>query len=510
VSNGIRRAAIIGSFTFEMQLRTLFLLALKVFMRLTVTAQVNAYYSAAAFCAPSVGPYIETSMAISGTSLVAQPVAGGFKNSVNVTAEIFVDCTLVRVNRYVLHGPVYRDRNAPPVFIDNQRYAVREGKCKIRMSLTDHAAPAGKALTIEDNVQLACPGGQLSGSSILPVESYSRAAKPGALTKSGYDMVPYNSSYYPLAGQKLSFYYELYNASSVAGEGKPLLLTWFIEEGSQLVQAGGFKKIAAATVNPHLASVDLSKLPSGNYNLVLEVRDQSNVLLQVKRMYFQRFNKRADLTKQHELAGRRTVAEYFGGCNSADTLQMFVECLWPIADNVDKERVINTAVKKDPDIMRKFAIDFWERRAADTANPLKMWADYYQQVQQVMKLFKCGKQKGYYTERGRVYLQYGAPNQRAVQAMEPNTFPYEIWQYYRITDGINGHFYSNRKFVFVNRNLGDDCHVLVHSDMRGEINNPRWPYEVSRRNSNGISNPDQNTPAGTDFNQFKEIYDNPR
>jgi GWxTD domain-containing protein len=160
--------------------------------------------------------------------------------------------------------------------------------------------------------------------------------------------------------------------------------------------------------------------------------------------------------------------------------------------------------------MHRYAIDFWKRRAADTTNPVKMWVAYYEQVQQVLKLFRCGKQKGYYTERGRVYLQYGAPNQRSVQANEPNTFPYEIWHYYRITDGVNGQFYSNRKFVFVNKNIGDDCHTLVHSDMRGELNNPRWAFEVTKRNYNGVGDPDKTQPAGTEYNQFNQIYSNPR
>jgi GWxTD domain-containing protein len=201
---------------------------------------------------------------------------------------------------------------------------------------------------------------------------------------------------------------------------------------------------------------------------------------------------------------------YFGHCNNADTLKMFVECLWPIADGVDKERTINQSLKKDPDLMKKFVIDFWTRRAADTANPVKLWGNYYKQVQKVMVLFKCGKQKGYYTDRGRVYLQYGPPDQRSQQANEMNTYPYEIWQYYRANDATNGQFFSNRKFVFVSRNLGDDCYSLVHSDMRGEVNNPRWQFEITRRSTNGLQNPDNNVPAGTENNQFNEIYSNPR
>jgi GWxTD domain-containing protein len=189
---------------------------------------------------------------------------------------------------------------------------------------------------------------------------------------------------------------------------------------------------------------------------------------------------------------------------------MFVECLWPIADGIDKDRIINQAIKKEPELMKKFVIDFWQRRANDSVNPLNLWANYYKNVQTVMANFKCGKQKGYYSERGRVYLQYGAPNQRSQQKNEQNTFPYEIWQYYSLTDGTNKQRFTNRKFVFVNKNLGDDCYTMIHSDMRGEIYNDRWQFEITRRNSDGVSNPDNTAPKGTEFNQFNEIYNNPR
>jgi hypothetical protein len=58
--------------------------------------------------------------------------------------------------------------------------------------------------------------------------------------------------------------------------------------------------------------------------------------------------------------------------------------------------------------------------------------------------------------------------------------------------------------------LGDDCFMLIQSDMRGEINNPRWQFELTRRNNNGMGNLDNTTPVGTESNQFNEIYSNPR
>jgi GWxTD domain-containing protein len=306
----------------------------------------------------------------------------------------------------------------------------------------------------------------------------------------------------------------LYNADTILGNRKNFLYLYYLETADKMQKLnafGSFKKQVSSAVNPLLAKLDITKLTSGNYNLVVEAKDENNIIHLQKKYFFQRLNtQKTDATTSDSIKQSKELENYFGACNNTDTLQMFVECLWPIANQIDKERIINQAVKKDSDLMKKFAVDFWQRRAADTANPLKMWSNYYKSVQEVMALFKCGKQKGYYTERGRVYLQYGKPNQRAQQFAEANTFPYEIWQYYRLTDGATGQFFSNRKFVFVNKQLADECYNLVHSDMRGEIKNERWQFEVTRRNSNGLANPDNVTPIGTENNQFKEIFNSPR
>jgi len=127
--------------------------------------------------------------------------------------------------------------------------------------------------------------------------------------------------------------------------------------------------------------------------------------------------------------------------------------LWPISGSLERDWEINQTIKKDPELLKNFIVDFWQKRAGDSLDPLQMWLSYYVKVIEVNKMFKCGKQKGYYTDRGRCYLQYGPPDQRIRQPSEPNSYPYEIWQYYRIKDNSTGQFYSNKKFVSLIRVL---------------------------------------------------------
>ena len=476
-------------------------------------AQIIAYFNHASFNTPQNNPYLETYLTISGKSLFAKPQDQFYQNSANILITITHNGDTIKTQRYNLLSPTFTNSTQAPVFLDVQRFALPSGNYELTMELRDNFDPANKSLTIKDQIQYQFKSDSLQFSDLEVLESYQKSTSTNALSKSGFNMVPYTVNYYPESTNELCFYLEAYNSDKILGANKNFVYAYSIElatDNHKISNYGAFKKQSTAAINPLLAKIDISKLGTGDYYLVVDLIDETNTRRLQKKFFFQRLNRKMDVMYLQQVAEKESVASYFGNCNNADTLKMFVECLWPIADGVDKERIINQSVKKNPEMMKKFVIDFWERRAADTANPLRMWARYYQSVQQVMVLFKCGKQPGYYSDRGRVYLQYGAPNQRSQQNNEQNTFPYEIWQYYRTTDATNGQFFSNRKFVFVNKKIGDDCFDLVHSDMRGEINNPRWQFEITRRNNNGLGNPDNTTPAGTESNQFNEIFSNPR
>ena len=142
-------------------------------------------------------------------------------------------------------------------------------------------------------------------------------------------------------------------------------------------------------------------------------------------------------------------------------------------------------------------------------NPLKIWLSYYKQVLEANALLKCGKQKGYFTDRGRVYLQYGKPDNRTQVNSEPNTFPYEIWHYNRIYDQSTKRYFSNKKFVFANFAIADDCYKLIHSEVRGEIYDERWKFRLLNRTQQ-TNNLDKTNPNRTYGNNIDDNFNNPR
>ena len=83
--------------------------------------------------------------------------------------------------------------------------------------------------------------------------------------------------------------------------------------------------------------------------------------------------------------------------------------------------------------------------------------------------------KGYDTDRGRVYLQYGPPDTREQEYHESTTYPYEMWHYYKITNQ------SNRKFIFYNTDLVTNDFTLLHSDAQGEPYDSQWEMKLRHR-----------------------------
>jgi hypothetical protein len=98
--------------------------------------------------------------------------------------------------------------------------------------------------------------------------------------------------------------------------------------------------------------------------------------------------------------------------------------------------------------------------------------EYMARVAYVNSAYSMLAREGYRTDRGRVYIVYGAPDDYERHPNEPDMKPYEIWSYNNIQGGV--------LFVFVQRNQGGDFE-LVHSTHRNELHDEDWQrYATSR------------------------------
>jgi GWxTD domain-containing protein len=115
---------------------------------------------------------------------------------------------------------------------------------------------------------------------------------------------------------------------------------------------------------------------------------------------------------------------------------------------------------------RKFMATFW------TSRPLGFKEEYLKRVGYANQHFRALGREGYRSDRGRVHIVYGPPDDIDRHPNESEMRPYEIWSYNSIQGGVI--------FVFVMRQSDGD-YELVHSTHRNELNDENWSrYAIVR------------------------------
>ena len=116
--------------------------------------------------------------------------------------------------------------------------------------------------------------------------------------------------------------------------------------------------------------------------------------------------------------------------------------------------------------MRKFLTDFWVRVAKGRMDRLPITRNTYLQRAKIADdQFTAFGKDGWRSDRGRVFILYGNPDEIERYPAQPDAKAYQIWIYYGIEDGV--------EFVFVDRQ-GYSDYQLVHSTKRGELFDEGW------------------------------------
>ncbi len=482
--------------------------------------QAQLFY--AKFLAPVDGPYLETYLSVVGNSVeYKKNENGSFQGKIEVTMIFSKDGNVVNFDKYELLSPEVADTNNTNFnFLDQQRYTLQNGVYEFEIRIKDINSNAEPFKTIQ-TIEINFPQDEVSVSGIELLESFSKSTETTILTKSGYDCIPLVYTFFPERINNLKFYCEIYNTQKVFGEEGKFLVNYFIETSEtqrRLTDYVRFKRENARLVNIILAEFEISKLPSGNYNLVVEARNTENVIIASNKVFFQRSNPNveADYSNFSEAS---TENSFVSKISNRDTLLEYIHCLAPISSDMEMKFVKYQIDKPGVDLatMQRFFLNFWLNR--DEVNPENAWKQYLTSVELVDEQFgypgKKGK-KGYDTDMGRVFLKYGPPNtitdrpydaggsgmtinNGGTSTPSAGAVPYQIWHYYTLNNQ------RNKKFVFANPHLAAYDYVLIHSNVPGEINNENWQNELSRIQE-GLTLPGDDKYK----NQSGDYYNNPR
>jgi GWxTD domain-containing protein len=119
---------------------------------------------------------------------------------------------------------------------------------------------------------------------------------------------------------------------------------------------------------------------------------------------------------------------------------------------------------------RRFLTDFWKRRDPTPETPVNETRQlFYAAVAYADKTYGEGSGRaarpGWKTDRGRIYVKNGSPDETLDRVQAGRSVPYQVWRYRRGRD---------RYYIFADRSNGIGIYQLVHSNDVRETGVPNW------------------------------------
>lgn len=452
-----------------------FLLLIGLLLAIGAEAKPKVYFNYKIYYTPDHEPYVSTMLQFSSGSLSYKgDGTGNLSAQLEITQIFRMADSIVLADKYSLDSPVMKDSTVED-FFDVQRYGLDPGVYNYELIITDLIS--GETVSGEQSIRIEqFNSAKIQFSDIEYISDAIPTTEKNSFTKNGFFILPYLTDYYPPEIDKIAFYFEIYNTDQLLGANEKFLVTYSIahlENGRPVENVFQFQRLNTSPVTPVIGYLPLAMVPSGEYNLNINLVDKNSDTVFTKRAYFMRRNDAMDpslISLDNIQIDRSFQTEI-----DRDSIPFFLNSLMPIAPQFEYETIRALLKENDTTKMSQYFYAFWLQ--TNKVEPYSAWLRYKEQVYYCEEMFGTQIKYGFETDRGRTYLRYGAPNSVIDRPNEPSAYPYQIWHYYRIGQR------SNIMFVFYNPDLVTNDYPMLHSELPGEIQNYRWEHDLHKRDS---------------------------
>lgn len=433
---------------------------------------LDAGVSWAVFATPEK-PYLEINIEIAASSVNFKHVdSTHLQAGVETLILIKQGDKVVNYEKYVLNSPLVE---IPQALLDVKRLALQPGDYTLEITFHDMNDPVNTdvfstPLQVQINEAIHLTEVQL-------LRSFKVDNSDNPFSKNGYFLEPLPFNFYDRGAQTLAFYAEIYHSDKSVKDAS-YLVRYTIEQekgnGLKTLISIGNQRRKPSVIDAVLVQMDINKLESGNYTLTVELRNAASELLTSRTLSFQRSNpflNVAETELTEELVNRQFVQNL-----GEDTLRYGLRAISALAVGVESDMLKNILQTGDLKAMRFYLFRHFMRE--DPNNPELAYKRFMEVAAAVDTRFRSGFRYGFETDRGCTFLRFGRPDDLVHVEDDPGAPPYEIWVYYKFTQTQQ----NNVKFLFYNPSLAGEDFILLHSNARGEISNPRWERVLYSRN----------------------------
>ncbi len=278
----------------------------------------------------------------------------------------------------------------------------------------------------------------------------SSAKNNKSFLKGNKSVIPNPSRKYSLKESFLYIYYEVYNLEISQTTNKYVFNSSLLIGGQfndSLVYLPMQSIVLAGNSCMQTKTIDIRDLKPGNYWITISVTDiTSGKIINKKNkftIYDPSFDKESLPMTETDIEKYRDQIKYFATRNEMELFDR-----------------LNIKGK------RNFLINFWHSKDTSPETPEnEFMQNSFTRINYANTNFKNGLN----SDRGRVFVIYGKPDEIENRQMNMSTRPYIIWDYFTTGSG-------KQRFVFVDVSR-NDLFLLVHSTVETEIYNPNWMKE---------------------------------
>lgn len=371
--------------------------------------------------------------------------------------------------------------------LELRKYFVAPGKVKMKFHMTDMADTTNR-FSFTDSFNVNPVPNATFFSNIQLLDTIIETDAETAFLKNGRQQVPAVTNFLDEDRSVLHYYIELYRMALTPPSDRPLirkvLIAKYENEGPYM------NFIKTDTITERSSSIisglfDIRPLSSGNYYLQAILENKFHNVVATETYFFQRLNKHPlvaepDTMQKAATTAPDTAAENVTIINLKKTfvakyslaqVKAILKMLLPFSDAAGTRAI--TAFLKKPDelYMRYYVYNYFTN--INKKDPGKAWKDFSQKITEANKLYSSHGVNGYETDRGFIYLRYGAPTEVVTVENETGSLPYEIWQYNTLTT-MDHKDLPDVFFLFYkpNQMMGD--YKILHSTVPGEPQNLAW------------------------------------
>ncbi|MBM4157375.1 MAG: GWxTD domain-containing protein [Ignavibacteria bacterium] len=288
--------------------------------------------------------------------------------------------------------------------------------------------------------------------------------------KNGLEIIPNPNSLFGIGLSTLNYYYEIYGLDKLGKKEISELVT--VKDLSGKIVCSKEKKIEPIQeIQAVIGSVKTDSMQSGSYILNIQLLDENNnpTDLKTEKRFFV-FNPGEEIVTPQSDEQNFLRSEY--AVMTEDNLD----------DEFDKTIYIRNKNETEAyedlkalDGKRRFMYNFWKIRdnqPMTLANEYKI--DYFKRIKEANEMYKESFKEGWKTDRGRIFILYGKPDELQRYPFESDKRSYEVWTY----DAVPGQ--GSAICVFIERESQTGIYKLEHSTIRGELRNDNWEILIRK------------------------------